>query len=95
MELHKNGGGDWYIPCVSTNTFTCLALTFIYKVYWFFMIMVAPMMINHAEVAEIAAYNQQLLTLVFGALVVNNAFQYLVPSVGYSALVLWIIKVEQ
>lgn len=80
-----------YTLCVLPILFTCLALTFIYKIYWFFMIMVAPVMINHAEVAEIAVCNQQLFTLVFGALVVNNAFQYLVPSVGYSALVLWII----
>uniref|UniRef100_A0A6C0CQJ5 Uncharacterized protein n=1 Tax=viral metagenome TaxID=1070528 RepID=A0A6C0CQJ5_9ZZZZ len=82
----------WTILCLPVFIL-CLSLPFLQKFLFLFLIMGAPLAINYKEVTDIALCNKNLFGLLFGALVVGSAFQYLVPSVGYSSMILWIIMV--
>lgn len=69
----------------------CYTVPFLQTFLFGFLIVGAPLLINKQVIAAIAQCNKHLFGFLFGALVVGSAFQYLVPSVGYSALVLLII----
>lgn len=58
--------------------------------YAFMGLMAAPLT-HYKEIAEIAKCNKNAFGLLFGALVVGSCFDYLLPSVGYSAMIAWII----
>lgn len=72
----------------------CLAVmgSYSYSHFLYLLIIgVAPLLVNYKKFVEIAICNKNKFGLLFGALVVGSCFDYLLPSVGYSAMILWII----
>ena len=68
----------------------CYTVPFFADILFGFLIVGAPLLINKQAMAAIAQCNKHLFGFLFGASS-GSAFQYLIPSVGYSALVLLII----
>ena len=83
--------GVVYMCCILPICLICYTVPFLQSFLFLFLIVGAPLLINKKVVASIAHCNKNLFGFLFGALVVGSAFQFLVPSVGYSALGLLII----
>jgi hypothetical protein len=72
----------------------CLAVMGSYSYsHFLYLLMIgfAPLLVEYQKFVEIAICNKNKFGLLFGALVVGSCFDYLLPSVGYSAMILWII----